>query len=98
MPSIIERNVPGAAATVHVTELPAQGRETYGLIRQGGPFPYDKDGTVFGTFARTTGINPLLESGATFDGTNVIKIQITQDDVTKNCTLTVPGKRLVCEE
>jgi hypothetical protein len=35
---------------------------------------------------------------ATFDGTNVIKIQITQDDVTKNCTLTVPGKRLVCEE
>jgi hypothetical protein len=35
---------------------------------------------------------------ATFDGTNVIKIQITQDDVTKNCTLTVPGKTLVCEE
>ena len=28
-----------------------------------------KDGTAFGTFARTTGINPLLESGATFDGT-----------------------------
>jgi tripartite-type tricarboxylate transporter receptor subunit TctC len=28
-----------------------------------------KDGTSFGTFARTTGINPLLETGATFDGT-----------------------------
>ena len=34
----------------------------------------------------------------TFDGTNVVKIQITQDDVTKNCTLTLPGKRIVCEE
>ncbi len=28
-----------------------------------------KDGTAFGTFSRTTGINPLLESGANFDGT-----------------------------
>ena len=28
-----------------------------------------KDGLAFGTFARTTGINPLLETGATFDGT-----------------------------
>ena len=34
----------------------------------------------------------------TFDGTNVIKIEITQDDVTKSCTLTLPGKNLVCEE
>ena len=40
------------AATVHVTELPRQGRETYELIRQGGPFPYDKDGTVFGNRER----------------------------------------------
>lgn len=36
------------AATVQVTELPAQARETYVRIRQGGPFPYDKDGAVFG--------------------------------------------------
>ena len=33
----------------------------------------------------------------TFDGTNVIKIEITQDGVTKNCTLTLPGRDLVCE-
>ena len=38
--------------TVSVTELPRQGRETYELIRQGGPFPYDKDGTVFGNRER----------------------------------------------
>lgn len=39
-------------AAVHVTELPPQGRETYELIRQGGPFPHDKDGTVFGNRER----------------------------------------------
>lgn len=32
---------------VALAELPPQGRETYRLIRQGGPFPYEKDGTVF---------------------------------------------------
>jgi len=40
------------AATVHVATLPREGRETYGLIRQGGPFPHDKDGTVFGNRER----------------------------------------------
>jgi ribonuclease T1 len=39
-------------AAVHVTELPRPGRETYELIRLGGPFPYDKDGTVFGNRER----------------------------------------------
>lgn len=43
---------PANAATVRVTELPRQGRETYELIRQGGPFPYDKDGAVFGNRER----------------------------------------------
>jgi len=42
----------GVAATVQVAELPRQGRETYELIRQGGPFPYSKDGTVFGNRER----------------------------------------------
>ncbi|HXE21606.1 MAG TPA: ribonuclease [Rhodoferax sp.] len=39
-------------ATISVAELPRQGRETYQLIRQGGPFPYDKDGVVFGNRER----------------------------------------------
>jgi hypothetical protein len=34
----------------------------------------------------------------TFDGTNVVKVEITQDDVTKNCTITLPEKKLVCSE
>ena len=42
----------GKVAAVHVTELPRQGRETYELIRLGGPFPFDKDGTVFGNRER----------------------------------------------
>jgi len=39
-------------APVREAELPAQARETYGLIRQGGPFPYGKDGAVFGNRER----------------------------------------------
>lgn len=39
-------------STVSVAELPFQGRETYQLIRQGGPFPYAKDGIVFGNRER----------------------------------------------
>lgn len=34
-------------AIVAIAELPRQGRETYERIRQGGPFPFEKDGTVF---------------------------------------------------
>lgn len=40
-----------------------------------------KDGSVFGTFARTTGINPLLESGSHFDGTKFSWIGSVTDDV-----------------
>ena len=39
-------------STVAVAELPQQGQRTYRLILQGGPFPYDKDGSVFGNRER----------------------------------------------
>jgi ribonuclease T1 len=39
-------------AVITVAELPKQGRETYELIRQGGPFPHEKDGGVFGNRER----------------------------------------------
>ena len=38
--------------TVWVSDLPREGQETYQLIHQGGPFPYEKDGTVFGNRER----------------------------------------------
>ena len=37
---------------IRVDELPKAGRVTYELIRAGGPFPFDKDGTVFGNRER----------------------------------------------
>ena len=37
-----------SGATLTVSELPPEGRKTYGLIRAGGPFPFDKDGVTFG--------------------------------------------------
>jgi ribonuclease T1 len=39
-------------ATISVAEMPVQGAQTYALIAQGGPFPYEKDGTVFGNRER----------------------------------------------
>jgi ribonuclease T1 len=37
---------------IPVTELPREGQTTYQLIRKGGPFPYEKDGVVFGNRER----------------------------------------------
>lgn len=41
-----------STAPIALAQLPRQGRITYSLIHQGGPFPYDKDGTVFGNRER----------------------------------------------
>jgi len=38
---------PAALHTVAIEELPREARQTLALIKQGGPFPYAKDGTVF---------------------------------------------------
>jgi ribonuclease T1 len=35
-------------AEVSLAELPKQARDTIALIKQGGPFPYRKDGSSFG--------------------------------------------------
>ena len=43
---------PHASASIALAELPRQGRDTYELIHRGGPFPYSKDGTVFGNRER----------------------------------------------
>ena len=36
------------SAPIALQDLPKEGQETYQLIRQGGPFRYEKDGVVFG--------------------------------------------------
>ncbi|MFI6341167.1 ribonuclease domain-containing protein [Streptomyces sp. NPDC050535] len=42
----------GDLATVPASRLPAEARETLALIDDGGPFPYARDGAVFGNFER----------------------------------------------
>jgi ribonuclease T1 len=39
-------------AIVNAADLPREARQTIALIRQGGPYPYKKDGVVFGNFER----------------------------------------------
>jgi ribonuclease T1 len=39
-------------ADATLAELPPQVRDTVRLIRQGGPFPFDRDGVVFGNRER----------------------------------------------
>lgn len=41
-----------SADTVALAALPPEARETRRLISSGGPFPYEKDGTVFGNRER----------------------------------------------
>src|SRR5215831_3645992 len=42
----------GSQATVNAADLPGEARQTIALIRHGGPYPYKKDGVVFGNFER----------------------------------------------
>ena len=48
------RQAPIAAETdaIALAALPAQGQRTWRLIHSGGPFPYEKDGQVFGNRER----------------------------------------------
>ncbi|MDR3067250.1 MULTISPECIES: ribonuclease domain-containing protein [Comamonas] len=57
-PAALARKAPEAGVsvsgfeTVSLADLPREGRTTYARILQGGPFPNDKDGTVFGNRER----------------------------------------------
>lgn len=51
-PSVSGVPNPSGLATVRESQLPAEGRRTLALIRQGGPFPYERDGANFGNFER----------------------------------------------
>ncbi|MBI4938578.1 MAG: ribonuclease [Nitrosomonadales bacterium] len=40
------------AQTIAVSSLPPEARDTLRLIKQGGPFPYPRDGAVFGNYEK----------------------------------------------
>jgi ribonuclease T1 len=44
--------VVGEILTVHASQLPREARDTLNLIKHGGPFPYRKDGSIFGNRER----------------------------------------------
>ncbi len=41
-----------SGVTIPVAELPPEARATLQLIEHGGPFPYPRDGVVFGNYER----------------------------------------------
>ena len=49
-----------SAAEIAVSDLPREARETLRLIESGGPFPYQRDGVVFGNFEK---LLPVRERG-----------------------------------
>jgi ribonuclease T1 len=46
--SLAQRETGAAATAIAVEQLPKEARETLALIKKGGPYPYAKDGIVFG--------------------------------------------------
>lgn len=52
MPAGARESAPDTLPSVSLAALPAQARDTYALVFKGGPFPYSKDGTVFGNRER----------------------------------------------
>jgi len=75
-PNVVPQNMPGAGSL-----------RAANYIFTAAP----KDGTYFGTFARTTGINPLLESGATFDSRKFSWLGSVTDDVSTCVTWSATG-------
>ncbi len=44
----IARTTPQALAEVALADLPKEAQDVHALVGKGGPFPYDRDGVVFG--------------------------------------------------
>lgn len=47
-----------ATTWVALAELPPEARQTLALVKQGGPFPYPRDGVFFGNFERRLPLRP----------------------------------------
>jgi tripartite-type tricarboxylate transporter receptor subunit TctC len=73
----MSKHIPGNPTIVPQNMAGAGSLRAANFVYSAAP----KDGTAFGTFARTTGINPLLESGATFDGTKFGWIGSVTNDI-----------------
>jgi tripartite-type tricarboxylate transporter receptor subunit TctC len=81
------KHIPGKPAIVPQNMAGAGSLRAANFVYSAAP----KDGTAFGTFARTTGINPLLESGATFDGTKFSWLGSVTNDISTCITWHTSG-------
>jgi ribonuclease T1 len=52
------RTTPEAPPDIALADLPKEAREVYGLVGSGGPFPFDRDGVVFGNRERLLPAKP----------------------------------------
>jgi ribonuclease T1 len=52
VPVAAQKAPPAAVVDMALAQLPNEARATLALIRKGGPFPYAKDGAVFGNRER----------------------------------------------
>jgi ribonuclease T1 len=59
-PAWAQKAPPPAIGEIAATQLPAEARATLTLIREGGPYPYAKDGAIFGN---REGILPKAKHG-----------------------------------
>jgi tripartite-type tricarboxylate transporter receptor subunit TctC len=73
----MSKHIPGRPTIVPQNMAGAGSLRAANFVYSAAP----KDGTAFGTFARTTGLNPLLESGATFDGTKFTWLGSVTNDI-----------------
>lgn len=51
-----ERNA--TVEPISAANLPSEARQTLALIKAGGPFPYERDGIVFGNFEKRLPLHP----------------------------------------
>ena len=57
-PAQAQRGPALAGDELPATELPPQARDTLALIVRGGPFPFEKDGTIFQNRERKLPVKP----------------------------------------
>ena len=51
-PTLARGEASAAVTVIAAADLPPEARRTIGLIRKGGPFPYERDGIIFGNFEK----------------------------------------------
>ena len=56
----LARENPATGDWVLVADLPREAQQTLALIKDGGPFPYSRDGIVFGNYEK---LLPLRQRG-----------------------------------